>query len=193
MFVCGGAQFPEKPCVTVCRVVQTQPLSRRAGRKAPEAFLISLGGNAARPPRLGGYIKPLCVTWLWPSVAKTQMLTANFKTSDPAVVEPQSSSLALRKDFRMNFASALLSNFDVYTFTQVQFDRFDSLFGFHKFFLHTRRAYRHRSPPIGPNCTLPMFSKGGVWTNSWKVPPTLQWPWSLFAQASPKWREKVLL
>lgn len=127
---------------------------------------LSLGGNAARPPRLGGYIKPLCVTWLWPSVAKKQMLTANFKTSDPAVVEPQSSSLALRKDFRMNFASALLSNFDVYTFTQVQFDRFDSLFGFHKFFLHTRRAYRHRSPPIGPNCTLPMFSKGGVWTNS---------------------------
>lgn len=37
---------------------------RRRARKAPSAFLIYLGGNAACPPGLRGCIKPLHVTWL---------------------------------------------------------------------------------------------------------------------------------
>lgn len=51
---------------------------RRRARKAPSAFLIYLGGNAACPPGLRGCIKPLHVTWLRQSVAKTQMSTANL-------------------------------------------------------------------------------------------------------------------
>lgn len=110
---------------------------RRRARKAPSAFLIYLGGNAACPPRRRGCIKPLYVTWLRQSVAKTQMSTANLllvlRSNRPRTSEIQACpAQRLQTDFCISSAqesdTIARGAFNSYTFTEARFDHFDSLF-----------------------------------------------------------------
>lgn len=107
---------------------------RRRARKAPSAFLIYLGGNAACPPGAEGLHKAPA---RYMAAAECRKNTdVNGKPAPCVVQGPQRSGPAPHKDFRLIFASALLKSptqiargaLKSYTFTQARLDHFDSLF-----------------------------------------------------------------